>query len=194
MTKQIRMKKLTDTKLKPQRTAETKVSHLTIHEYIYGPISRNPAATEHTSHGNIQSEICTIGEAVSYNDTQSIPREDNVMTGHPHTNQQKKKDVEIEKKSLMKYEANERNQTSSLYSLDTEYSADSVEFCPFEDYSQFLACGTYQLADSEIKHSEHDHEDNEHIDNFDKVSAQPKKRLGKLLLYQIMNNETSVVM
>lgn len=78
--------------------------------------------------------------------------------------------------------------------MDTEYSADSVEFCPFEDYSQFLACGTYQLADSEIKHSEHDHEDNEHIDNFDKVPAQPKKRLGKLLLYQIMNNETSVVM
>ncbi|RIB07589.1 WD40-repeat-containing domain protein, partial [Gigaspora rosea] len=78
--------------------------------------------------------------------------------------------------------------------LDTEYSADSVEFCPFEDYSQFLACGTYQLADSEIKHSEYDHEDNENIDNFDKVSAQPKKRLGKLLLYQIMNNESSVVM
>ncbi|KAF0492503.1 hypothetical protein F8M41_021682 [Gigaspora margarita] len=93
-----------DTKLKPQRTAETKTQNSRNYsidnaEYatVYGPISRNPAATEHTSHGNIQSEI---GEAVSYNDTQSIPREDNVMTGQPHTNQQKKKDVEIEQKKF----------------------------------------------------------------------------------------------
>ncbi|CAG8543748.1 5101_t:CDS:2 [Dentiscutata heterogama] len=78
---------------------------------------------------------------------------------------------------------------SSLYSLDTEYSADSVEFCPFENYSQFLACGTYQLADSEIKHSEYDQEDNEN-----NVSSQPKRRLGRLLFYQIMNNESFVVM
>ncbi|CAG8668549.1 6395_t:CDS:10, partial [Racocetra persica] len=79
----------------------------------------------------------------------------------------------------------------SLCSLDTEYSADSVEFCPFEDYSQFLVCGTYQLADSEVKHTEYVHEDQEYNDN---VSSQPKRRLGRLLLYQIMNNECSVVM
>ncbi|CAG8448694.1 12012_t:CDS:10 [Dentiscutata erythropus] len=84
------------------------------------------------------------------------------------------------------------NEASSLYSLDTEYSADSVEFCPFENYSQFLACGTYQLADSKIKHSEYDHEDNENNNN--KVSSQPKRRLGRLLLYQIMNNESLAVM
>ena len=31
--------------------------------------------------------------------------------------------------------------------VDTEYSADSVECCPLEEFSNIIACGTYQLAD-----------------------------------------------
>ncbi|CAG8618685.1 4073_t:CDS:2, partial [Cetraspora pellucida] len=62
------------------------------------------------------------------------------------------------------------------------------------DYSQFLACGTYQLAESEIKQNEYDNEVQEYNDNHDKVSSQPKRRLGRLLLYQITNDEYSVAM
>ncbi|XP_028910309.1 diphthine methyltransferase [Ornithorhynchus anatinus] len=29
--------------------------------------------------------------------------------------------------------------------VDTEYSADSVEWCPLDDWNNFLVCGTYQL-------------------------------------------------
>ncbi|KAK7037597.1 hypothetical protein SK128_007413, partial [Halocaridina rubra] len=41
----------------------------------------------------------------------------------------------------------------SLYSWDTEYSADSAEFCPVEPYHNYLAVGTYQLADNETENS-----------------------------------------
>ncbi|KAI8376475.1 WD repeat-containing protein 85-like protein [Radiomyces spectabilis] len=57
-------------------------------------------------------------------------------------------------------------QASSLTSFDTGYSADSTEFCPFPGYEQYLACGTYQLAD----------------DNDTKV------RRGKLYLFTVDSN------
>ena len=31
---------------------------------------------------------------------------------------------------------------------DTEYSADSVEWCPVPGFQHVLICGTYQLSDS----------------------------------------------
>jgi len=34
---------------------------------------------------------------------------------------------------------------SQLTKLDTDYHADSVEWCPSENLEQVLACGTYQL-------------------------------------------------
>ena len=34
-----------------------------------------------------------------------------------------------------------------LHVVDTEYSADAVEWCPLDGYHHILACGTYQLAD-----------------------------------------------
>lgn len=40
-------------------------------------------------------------------------------------------------------------QAASLASFDTGYSADSTEFCPFEDHAQYLAVGTYQLTDEQ---------------------------------------------
>ncbi|KAI7898824.1 WD40-repeat-containing domain protein [Cokeromyces recurvatus] len=40
-------------------------------------------------------------------------------------------------------------QAQSIASFDTVYSADSVEFCPFNDHAQYLAVGTYQLTDEQ---------------------------------------------
>lgn len=39
------------------------------------------------------------------------------------------------------------NYTSTLHVWDTEYSADSVEWCPIAEYQHVLLCGTYQLVD-----------------------------------------------
>ena len=35
---------------------------------------------------------------------------------------------------------------TSHYRYDTEFSADAVEFCPFEDYQNYAAVGTYQVV------------------------------------------------
>ena len=37
----------------------------------------------------------------------------------------------------------------SLHSWDTDYSADSVEWCPIQGKRHFMTCGTYQLAEVE---------------------------------------------
>ena len=37
--------------------------------------------------------------------------------------------------------------TEHIQSVDTVYSADSVEWCPISNYHHVLACGTYQLED-----------------------------------------------
>lgn len=34
---------------------------------------------------------------------------------------------------------------STLHSFDTDYPADSVEFCPSTGYQQYFVCGTYFL-------------------------------------------------
>lgn len=34
----------------------------------------------------------------------------------------------------------------ALFSWNTGYSADSVEWCPIEDYRHIFVCGTYQLT------------------------------------------------
>ncbi|GBB98557.1 hypothetical protein RclHR1_03260015 [Rhizophagus clarus] len=79
--------------------------------------------------------------------------------------------------------------TPSLCSFDTEYSADSVEFCPFEQFFQYLACGTYQLSDSDSSKQETTQiNENKEKDEFNKVDT-PKKRLGRLLLYKVNKNE-----
>lgn len=36
-----------------------------------------------------------------------------------------------------------------LRALDTEFTADSVEWCPLEGSRHLLACGTYQLREPE---------------------------------------------
>lgn len=37
----------------------------------------------------------------------------------------------------------------SIASVDTVYSADSTEFCPFSEQADILACGTYQLTEEQ---------------------------------------------
>lgn len=39
----------------------------------------------------------------------------------------------------------------SLHTVDTEYSADCIEFCPIEGYHHLFVCGTYQVLDPSEK-------------------------------------------
>ncbi|CAG8546433.1 9398_t:CDS:10 [Ambispora gerdemannii] len=74
---------------------------------------------------------------------------------------------------------------SSLYAIDTEYSADSIEFFPFELFSSsppsslsklgYFACGTYQLK----------------LQESEKVPTRSSSlRLGRLLLYEVKEEES----
>lgn len=37
----------------------------------------------------------------------------------------------------------------TLHTFDTIYSADSIEWCPVENFKEYFVCGTYQLCDNE---------------------------------------------
>ncbi|KAK2161504.1 hypothetical protein LSH36_115g03042 [Paralvinella palmiformis] len=37
----------------------------------------------------------------------------------------------------------------TITSIDTEYTADSIEWCPYPQYSDVLLCGTYQLVNND---------------------------------------------
>lgn len=39
----------------------------------------------------------------------------------------------------------------TLFSFDTEYSADSIEWCPHAPLENFFVCGNYQLALSDAR-------------------------------------------
>ncbi|KAG0282499.1 Diphthine methyltransferase [Linnemannia gamsii] len=80
----------------------------------------------------------------------------------------------------------------SLDSSDTIYSADSIEFCPFESHSHLFACGTYQLAKDEsedepavtapeLTAADTDSSDDDEPTKVDK----PMLRLGRLLVYAV---------
>ncbi|KAF9115961.1 Diphthine methyltransferase [Mortierella sp. AM989] len=91
------------------------------------------------------------------------------------------------------------NNPPSLDSLDTIYSADSIEYCPFQSHANFLACGTYQLAKDEsedrvsVATSEQtaepsiDRGGNSDSDdeNVEPKMEKPMLRLGRLLMYQV---------
>ncbi|KAG9291872.1 hypothetical protein G9A89_012157 [Geosiphon pyriformis] len=95
----------------------------------------------------------------------------------------------------------QKNSTSSLGSIDTEYSADSIEFLPFESNTQYFVCGTYQLVESnddkklgvltnngQLNEKIKDQLENEPKDEPNDLSSiqdLPKKRLGRLLLYKL---------
>ncbi|XP_032088716.1 diphthine methyltransferase isoform X1 [Thamnophis elegans] len=60
----------------------------------------------------------------------------------------------------------------TLQVVDTEYSADAVEWCPVEGWHNILACGTYQLKKPENEPGQSPREDSE-----------TPVRLGRLYLY-----------
>jgi diphthamide biosynthesis protein 7 len=62
----------------------------------------------------------------------------------------------------------------SILSLDTELPADSVEFCPREEFRNILVCGTYNLVKGEDGESE-----------ADDVSKKPQERNGRCLVYEL---------
>ena len=41
--------------------------------------------------------------------------------------------------------------TTTYQTIDTVYSADSVEWCPVEGFQDLLLCGTYQLEEKDPK-------------------------------------------
>ncbi|KAI8901421.1 WD40-repeat-containing domain protein [Globomyces pollinis-pini] len=51
------------------------------------------------------------------------------------------------------------------YSIDTEYSADSVEFCPIKGFQSYAVIGTYQVVENQPE-------------------SGPTERLGRLLLHE----------
>jgi len=42
----------------------------------------------------------------------------------------------------------------TLDTYDTVYSADSVEWCPAEGFTEFFVCGTYQLVQTDNEKQE----------------------------------------
>ncbi|XP_058455272.1 diphthine methyltransferase isoform X2 [Malaya genurostris] len=67
---------------------------------------------------------------------------------------------------------------TTLHSYDTEYSADSVEWCPHRPHRNLFACGTYQLDENETNNCGSSH----------------AVRKGRLLLfsYNIENNSLTL--
>lgn len=86
----------------------------------------------------------------------------------------------------------------SLAQVDTEFSADCIEWCPFAGFQDLFVCGTYQVlephtASSEVEQEEAvkpDADADVPDDSDDEVdtSDAPKKqtqRTGRLLLFQV---------
>lgn len=59
----------------------------------------------------------------------------------------------------------------TIHSVDTEYSADSVEWCPTQNSQQYFVCGTYQLED-----------------NQSQELVLPTRRKGRIYLYKYDGN------
>ncbi|KAL5277068.1 DPH7 family protein [Megaselia abdita] len=63
-----------------------------------------------------------------------------------------------------------------LHTIDTEYSADSIEWCPCEEYQSFFVCGTYQLEENK---------------STTELSA-PCKRKGRIYLYHFDSSSEEI--
>lgn len=77
----------------------------------------------------------------------------------------------------------------SIAKTDTTYSADCIEFCPFEGYKDFFVCGTYQViepAKSSLTLKEDDEEGSAG------VSPHRTERTGRLFLHQVGEDQASM--
>lgn len=62
----------------------------------------------------------------------------------------------------------------TIESFDTSFSADSVEWCPSENYEDIFVCGTYQLTNDE---------------SIGSSKGEVKKRVGRIYLFKVVKNE-----
>ncbi|KAL4240914.1 Diphthine methyltransferase [Mactra antiquata] len=60
--------------------------------------------------------------------------------------------------------------------IDTLYSADSIEWCPIPGFEDIMLCGTYQLEESK---------------DDAKTDGSPQVRVGRLYMYKLENQSTS---
>jgi diphthamide biosynthesis protein 7 len=74
------------------------------------------------------------------------------------------------------------NNIQTLHTWDTEYSADSVEWCPIAPYQSVFVCGTYQLAQTE--NTEANCSINQERSEESAV-CNPCNRLGRLYLFAV---------
>jgi len=75
--------------------------------------------------------------------------------------------------------------------VDTELSADCIEFCPFEGYHHFFVCGTYQVLAPEVKVTKINPDDSEDEDEAQAGPSQTR-RTGRLLLFAVTEGQDSV--
>lgn len=97
---------------------------------------------------------------------------------------------------------------TSIAQVDTEYSADSIEFCPNVGFEDVFVCGTYQLlkpeasdssaakdkpaaSEEEQKSSEDDEDDDDDVDSLVEEKTPPAPRVGRLYLFNL-DGETPV--
>ncbi|WWD16638.1 hypothetical protein CI109_101068 [Kwoniella shandongensis] len=88
-------------------------------------------------------------------------------------------------------------EAKSLAYVDTIYSADSIEFCPWEGYQDLFICGTYQIVKPEeappppappLKNAEDDDADSDSdSDSMEEYGgpSKPTERVGRILLFQV---------
>ncbi|WVQ74488.1 hypothetical protein IAR50_004089 [Cryptococcus sp. DSM 104548] len=80
----------------------------------------------------------------------------------------------------------------SLAYVDTVYSADSIEFCPFDGFQDLFVCGTYQIVKPEEgraaqtpQEGAKDKDEDSDSDEEEEFVPQLTQRVGRLLLFQV---------
>lgn len=81
---------------------------------------------------------------------------------------------------------------TSLSRVDTDYSADCVEFCPFEGYQDIFVCGTYQVLEPSVSAAPSGESSgsegairDEEEDEVEAPAPKQTNRTGRLLLFQV---------
>jgi diphthamide biosynthesis protein 7 len=80
------------------------------------------------------------------------------------------------------------NNMQTLHTWDTEYSADSVEWCPISPYQNIFVCGTYQLAqnqNTEVKKNDYDCSLTKQERSEENVVSDACSRLGRLFVFAV---------
>ncbi|WVQ94527.1 hypothetical protein IAU59_001606 [Kwoniella sp. CBS 9459] len=93
---------------------------------------------------------------------------------------------------------------TSLAYVDTLYSADSIEWCPFQGYQDIFVCGTYQIIKPEepsssrtdaIQKSEGVDDDGDNSDDqfeYEAGPSKPTQRVGRLLVFQVGEDQATL--